>query len=303
MTLDYKYAGLKNGDKIGKATVVIDIVQKGNPEVRPGTAMKPEYQTIHNTGNNGRGANAKAHNTYLHNQSKLPVKDTTHVSWHTTIDEDYIYIHIPFDETAWHCGDGANGTGNKKSIGHEICMHVDQKNYDQAEENAVALAAHIANYYSMKVENTVPHKKWSGKNCPQIILARDGSLDKFVGRVTKKIGLINEAPTLSISKPVETPKGLTAAEIEQLAKEVINGRYGNGEARKKALGANYKVVQDRVDAIQKAKKAAPKVKTTAELVAEVLAGKHGSGRERMISLGTRYAEVQAAVNKAIKNKK
>ena len=41
------------------------------------------------------------------------------------------------------------------------------------------------------------------------------------------------------------------ADIEQLARWVINGVYGYGEDRKKALGANYEAVQKRVNEILK----------------------------------------------------
>lgn len=44
---------------------------------------------------------------------------------------------------------------------------------------------------------------------------------------------------------------ITALEksIDELAREVIDGKYGNGEARKKALGDRYREVQDRVNEI------------------------------------------------------
>ncbi len=181
--MTYATAGLKTGDKIGTATVIVDFVPKGNPEIRPGTKMTPQWVTKHNTGNPGRGANAKAHNTYMHNMAKLTPRDTSHVSWHSTVDQDYIYIHIPFDEMAWHCGDGANGTGNKSSVGIETCMHVDQENYDQAEENALLLAVHILKYYKLASTRVAPHQKWSGKYCPAVILKRDGSFNPFLNRV------------------------------------------------------------------------------------------------------------------------
>ena len=41
------------------------------------------------------------------------------------------------------------------------------------------------------------------------------------------------------------------ADIEQLARDVIKGLYGNGEDRKKALGVNYEAVQKRVSEILK----------------------------------------------------
>ena len=40
---------------------------------------------------------------------------------------------------------------------------------------------------------------------------------------------------------------LFAKSIDELAKETIRGNYGNGEARKKALGSNYSAVQARVN--------------------------------------------------------
>lgn len=49
-----------------------------------------------------------------------------------------------------------------------------------------------------------------------------------------------EAPKLSQVKPI-------SSDIDQLARDCINGKYGNGETRKKLLGANYAAVQHRVN--------------------------------------------------------
>ena len=193
---------LTNGMKIGKATVIVDIIPKGNPEIRPGTKIKPKFITYHNTGNNGRGANAKAHNTYIHNLASYHPKDTTHVSWHLTVDENYIYQHLPFDENAWHCGDGSGPrSGNMTSIGIEICMHRDQKDYHQAEENAIALGVYLAKELGIPDSNHVPHQKWSGKYCPQVILRRDGNFTKFHNRIKAAIQKDGK-----VSKPASSPK-------------------------------------------------------------------------------------------------
>lgn len=40
---------------------------------------------------------------------------------------------------------------------------------------------------------------------------------------------------------------LSSSEIDKLAREVVQGKYGNGAARKSALGANYTAVQNRVN--------------------------------------------------------
>lgn len=39
----------------------------------------------------------------------------------------------------------------------------------------------------------------------------------------------------------------SAPDIDQLARDCINGKYGNGDTRKKLLGANYAAVQHRVN--------------------------------------------------------
>ena len=77
---------LQHGSKIGNATVIVDIIQKGNSEIRPGISMVPKYLTDHDTGNSGRGADAKMHNKYIHNMAGYIPKDTNHVSWHITLD-------------------------------------------------------------------------------------------------------------------------------------------------------------------------------------------------------------------------
>ena len=48
-------------------------------------------------------------------------------------------------------------------------------------------------------------------------------------------------------------KGANApsSDIDKIARDVINGKYGNGEARKKALGELYAIVQKRVNEILK----------------------------------------------------
>ena len=49
-----------------------------------------------------------------------------------------------------------------------------------------------------------------------------------------------EAPKLNQVKPI-------SSDIDQLARDCIKGKYGNGETRKKLLGANYAAVQHKVN--------------------------------------------------------
>lgn len=216
---------LTNGMTLGKAVVVVDIVPKGNPKIRPGYAMNPTFITEHNTGNSGKGANAEAHNKYIHNQASLPVQKTGYASWHFSVDENYIFQHLPLDETAWHTGDGSGkSSGNMTSIGIEICEHVDQKDYHQAEENAIALTVYLMRQFNIPLKNVKAHQDWSGKYCPRVILKRDGTFAKFRARV-------DAAYQLGVaSKPVAAPNyhrlvsGTydTLEQAEAAAKKLVN---------------------------------------------------------------------------------
>ena len=98
------------------------------------------------------------------------------------------------------------------------------------------------------------------------------------------------------SKPKPVSKS-----IDQLAREVIDGKFGSGEARKKALGDQYSAVQERVNEILGAKpKATPKPPKSIETLArEVIDGKHGTGDVRKKSLGSQYQAVQNRVNQIL----
>ena len=87
------------------AQLKVDRVKKSK---RPGYSMKPLYITIHDTANKGKGAGAKAHNAYVHNNAPNP-------SWHFSVDDKIVYQHLPLTENGWHAGDGTNGTGNQAS--------------------------------------------------------------------------------------------------------------------------------------------------------------------------------------------
>lgn len=188
--------------KIGKASVIVDIVEKGNIEIRPGTPMNPSEIAVHNTGNAGRGADAESHNKYIHNQAGKPASQTGYASWHFSVDENYIYQHIPLDESAWHTGDGSGiSSGNRNAIGIEICEHVDQKNYHQAEENAIALIIHLINTLNINVQKVKPHQAYSGKYCPRVILKRDGGFVKFHNRVKKALVGVPVAKPVTQVKP------------------------------------------------------------------------------------------------------
>lgn len=85
--------------------------------------------------------------------------------------------------------------------------------------------------------------------------------------------------------------------IDQLARRVIAGDFGNGAERKVALGIAYNEVQKRVNEILAGNK--PQVDINA-LADAVIRGEYGNGAERKQKLGANYEAVQAEVNRRFK---
>lgn len=87
--------------------------------------------------------------------------------------------------------------------------------------------------------------------------------------------------------------------VDEIAAEVIAGKWGNGEDRKNKLtaaGYDYKTVQARVNEMLKRK-------SNTEIAKEVIAGKWGNGdarKKKLTAAGYDYASVQALVNKMLK---
>ena len=98
----------------------------------------------------------------------------------------------------------------------------------------------------------------------------------------------------------------TKKTIEEIAKEVIVGKWGNGEERKKRLtsaGYNYNAVQTKVSEILAGKSSSNSKKTIEEIAKEVIAGKWGNGEARkkaLIDAGYDYNNVQKKVNALLK---
>lgn len=109
--------------------------------------------------------------------------------------------------------------------------------------------------------------------------------------VNRRLGIRTQKPT--------TP-GLS---IAQMAQKAINGDYGNGEARRVALGANYAAVQAEVNRRLYGGTAGANPGNTAlsidALAQAVLNGDYGNGDERRRRLGNNYAAVQARVNQLL----
>lgn len=106
-------------------------------------------------------------------------------------------------------------------------------------------------------------------------------------------------------KPAPTPSPKKSN--TEIAKEVIQGKWGNGAERKKRLedaGYDYAAVQKEVERLL-AEQKKPAKKSVDEVAREVIAGKWGNGAKRVYNLtkaGYNYVAVQKRVNEILKGK-
>ena len=84
-------------------------------------------------------------------------------SWHIVVDEREAIEAIPLDEVAYHAG---NATGNRTSIGIEIC---ESGNRQKTLANAVKLVAKMLKERGWGINKLRRHYDWSRKICPRIM--------------------------------------------------------------------------------------------------------------------------------------
>ena len=135
--------------------IVEDLVSEAKYNTQCPYHMVPEYITIHNTANDASALNEIAY-----------MKRNNYNSYHFAVDDVEARQGLPLDRNNFSCGDGANGTGNRKSIAIEICYSKSGgARYVQAEENCVQLVAYLLKKYGLGVDRVKKHQDWSGKYC------------------------------------------------------------------------------------------------------------------------------------------
>lgn len=154
--------------------IVEDLVSESKYNTQCPYPMTPEYITIHNTANDASALNEISY-----------MKRNNYNSYHFAVDDVEARQGLPLDRNNFSCGDGANGTGNRKSIAIEICYSKSGgARYVQAEENCVQLVAYLLKKYGLGVDKVMKHQDWSGKYCPHRILA-ENRWQSFKNRVAQ----------------------------------------------------------------------------------------------------------------------
>jgi surface antigen len=104
-----------------------------------------------------------------------------------------------------------------------------------------------------------------------------------------------------------TPTPSAKKSVDEVAKEVIRGEWGNGNERYNRLtnaGYNYNEVQAKVNELLNSNKPTPAPTPSVDildLVRKTIRGDFGNGEARRKALGSNYDEVQRQVNLNLKN--
>lgn len=246
---------------------MVNIVKRTNHSNKNhyGLGNQKRYITIHDTGNPSRGANAEMHARYIENGSEA--------TWHYTVDDKQAIQHYSHDTQCWHAGD-RQGSGNKHSIGIEICVNSDG-DYNKAIQNAIELVQKLMKDLNIPITHVVQHNHWSGKDCPrQMRNGKNGiTWNIFKDRIQQKTGKRE-----SKLYKVQTGAFKNKVNAEAMARKLKNAGYDT-----------YIIYEGTTPVAQTQK-------TVKQLYDEVMAGKHGDGEQRKKSLGNRYTEVQKYIN-------
>lgn len=191
--------------------------------------------------------------------------------------------YVDEEDTAWT---NSNWDSNCKSITIEISDNDNSWYVNDTTLNAVIkLVADIAKRRNLGIlvpgKNLTWHSMFTSTTCPGDYLR------------SKMQYIADEANKINSEEPIKEKT------TEELAREVIEGKYGNGEDRKNALGDRYAEVQARVNEIL-APVPEPSVDIL-DLVRKTIRGDFGNGEDRKSALGSNYDEVQRQVNLNIQN--
>ena len=285
----------------------------------------------------GRGGNAidgmavhyTATSASAHNNLVYFSRAGANASAHLFVDKDgTIRQSVRFEDTAWAVGNFAQ---NQRTVSVEVVSA--GEDFTEAQINALAqIYEYLRATYG--ITRVIRHYDVTGKRCPAPYVdaskwaalkscitggssasapsggsTPSGSVTELAQRViagefgngdARKAALGSrydevQAEVNRILGGGSSSSGSFPVDIDQMARDVIAGKYGNGDARKAALGANYDAVQARVNEMMGASGGAD----IDALARAVIRGDYGNGEERKQRLGALYDAVQERVNQLI----
>lgn len=197
-----------------------------------------------------------------------------------------IYQSVAEGDTAWHAGDWQM---NCRAIGIEVVSA--GEDFSDVEVDKLSwLVQRLMDKYGIGAAGVIRHYDVTGKRCPAPYVA------------ASKWAALKAAITGGVVSGGTTPAAPDGT-VAELARRVIVGEFGNGDARRAALGSRYSEVQAEVNRIlaggsssAPVQPAAPDIEALAQAV---IRGDYGNGDDRRAALGASYDAVQTRVNEIL----
>lgn len=236
----------------------------------------------------GMAVHYTATSASAHNNLVYFSRPGAQASAHLFVDKDgAIRQSVRLEDTAWAVGNFAE---NQRTVSVEVVSA--GEDFTDAQVAALAeIWAHLRAAYG--VTRLIRHYDVTGKLCPAPYV----DADKWAALKARIMGGTASGATIGGSAP--------SGSISDLARRVIAGEFGNGNARRAALGSRYDEVQAEVNRILSGSSAsqAPSSSGTGadieSLARAVIRGDYGNGNARRAALGASYDAVQARVNEIL----
>ena len=214
----------------------------------------------------------------------------------------------------YHTGDWWS---NCRSIGYEVCesMKVSDEEFLQNEDVTLMQATEDLIYYGLPINTSTVrlHHEFVPTTCPHRSMELHGNSTEsvknyFVSRmryfatlgntVDEMLGQVSEEPTVQeTAKEERTAQKSSGKSLDEVAQEVLQGLWGNGQERYDNLtnaGYNAQSVQDKVNSILNGEAPSSSASSDIDSVAqEVLQGLWGNGQERFDNLTNAGYDAQA----------
>ena len=216
----------------------------------------------------------------------------------------------------YHTG---NWWSNCRSIGYEVCesMKVSDEEFLQNEDVTLMQATEDLIYYGLPINTSTVrlHHEFVPTTCPHRSMELHGNSTEsvknyFVSRmryfatlgntVDEMLGQVSEAPTSQDTVKAETTSPKSSGKtVDEVAQEVLQGAWGNGQERYDNLtnaGYDAQEVQNRVNNLLGGETSSNSSNASSDLdsvAQEVLQGLWGNGQDRFNNLENAGYDAQA----------
>ena len=155
-----------------------NLVPTSKYDIKCPYSMTPIGITVHNTANDATAMN----------EINYMIRNDAYNSFHYAVDDKEIVQGLPLDRNGFHASDGANGTGNRKTIGIEICYSKSGGDkFIKAEQNAVDLIVYLIKKYNWNISCVKRHYDYAPdkKYCPHRTM--DLGWERFLKMISDKL--------------------------------------------------------------------------------------------------------------------